>query len=128
MILGLGVDICDVRRMERAIRSDHFVRRVFRPEEISYADGKGKGRAASYASAFAAREAFSKAAGVSMYKLALSSRFCLDRSEGIPRLIVPPEVDADFSARKKLAWVSISHDGSYVVVVVAIEKAAGDLL
>ena len=126
MILGLGVDLCDIRRMQRAIRSDYFVRRVFRPEEIAYADGKGTGRAASYASAFAAREAFSKASGVSMYKLALGSQLRLDRSEEIPRLVVPPDVDADFSARKKRAWVSLSHDGNYAVAVVVIEKVTGE--
>ena len=52
--------------MLRAVRSRHFVERVFRPEEIAYAEARGgeRARAASYASAFAAREAFCKASGV----------------------------------------------------------------
>ena len=124
MILGLGVDLCDILRMQKAVRSAYFVRRIFRPSEIAYADGKGgdRARAASFASAFAAREAFSKASGISMYKVALSSRICLERSrEGIPRLIVPSDLDAGFAEGKK-AWVSLSHDGNYAVAVVVIES------
>ena len=125
MILGLGVDLCSVPRMQKAIRSGHFVRRIFRPHEIAYADGKGneRARAASYASAFAAREAFAKASGISMYKLALASDIFLERleNEGIPRLVVPAELDASFSDGRKRAWVSLSHDGDYAVAVVLIE-------
>ena len=54
MILGIGIDLCRISRMERAIRSRHFLERVFRPEEIAYAEGRGRGRAASLAAAFAA--------------------------------------------------------------------------
>ena len=122
MILGLGVDLCSISRMERAARSDYFVRRLFRPSEIAYAE-KGKGRASAYASAFAAREAFAKASGISIYSLALASRICLERTEGGPRLVVPPEVDAAFERGEKRAWVSLSHDGDFAVAVVVIENS-----
>ena len=123
MILGLGVDLCNITRMRNAVRSDYFVRRVFHSEEIAYADGKGNelARAASFASAFAAREAFSKAGGVSMYKVAFSRSFCLERRAGGPRLIVPRDLDADFAEGRKRALVSLSHDGDYAVAVVVIE-------
>ena len=124
MILGLGVDLCNITRMRNAVRSDYFVRRIFRPEEIAYADGKGTelARAASFASAFAAREAFSKASGISMYKIAFSRSFCLERPRaGGPCLFVPRELDADFEEGRKRALVSLSHDGDYAVAVVVIE-------
>ena len=126
--MGLGVDLCSITRMRNAVRSDYFVRRVFRPEEIAYAGEKGNelARAASYAAAFAAREAFSKASGVSMYKVALSSSFCLERhAERGPRLVVPRDLDADFEEGRKRAWVSLSHDGDYAVAVVVIEGVSG---
>ena len=123
MILGLGVDLCGISRMERAARSNYFVRRLFRPSEIAYAEGKGKGRAGAYASAFAAREAFAKASGISIYKLALASRISLERTEEGPRLVVPPEVDAAFERGEKRAWVSLSHDGDFSVAVVVIESS-----
>ena len=125
MIVGLGVDLCSISRMLRAVGSPHFVRRIFRPAEIVYADGKESehARAASYAAAFAAREAFSKASGISMYTLALSSRICLERVNGVPRLYVPPELDAELAeGSHKQVLVSLSHDGDYAVAVVVIEK------
>jgi holo-[acyl-carrier protein] synthase len=123
VILGLGVDLCSIPRMEKAARSSYFVKRLFHPAEIAYADEKGKGRAASFAAAFAAREAFAKASGVSLFALVLASRFHLERMEGVPRLVVPSDLDAGFASGKKRAWVSLSHEGDYAVAVVAIEAA-----
>jgi holo-[acyl-carrier protein] synthase len=123
MMAGLGVDLCSIPRMEKAVRSDYFVRRIFRPPEIVYADGKGnaRARAASFASAFAAREAFAKASGISIYRTALSSQIYLERTDGVPGLVVSPGLDADFAEGKKRLWVSLSHDGDYAVAVVVIE-------
>ncbi|MDR2522117.1 MAG: holo-ACP synthase [Synergistaceae bacterium] len=128
MIAGIGVDLCSIARMEKAVKGDHFVRRIFRPKEIAYANAKGnnRARAASFAAAFAAREAFAKASGISMYHLTLSSRICLEREEGQPpHLVVPPELDDGFTWGYKRAWVSLSHDGDYAVAVVVIEATAG---
>jgi holo-[acyl-carrier protein] synthase len=62
-ILGLGVDICEIARMERALARHATLReRVFTPEEIAYCDGKAR-PAESYAGRFAAREATIKALG-----------------------------------------------------------------
>ena len=62
-IVGLGVDICEIARMERAISRHPTLRdRVFTPEEIAYCDSKGR-PAESYAGRFAAREATIKALG-----------------------------------------------------------------
>lgn len=62
-ILGLGVDICEIERMERALaRHPTFRARVFTPEEIAYCDSKAR-PAESYAGRFAAREAVIKALG-----------------------------------------------------------------
>jgi holo-[acyl-carrier protein] synthase len=62
-ILGLGVDICEIARMERAIwRHPTLKDRVFTPEEIAYCDSKAR-PAESYAGRVAAREATVKARG-----------------------------------------------------------------
>ena len=62
-LLGVGVDLCGVARIERAIEKEHFYERVFTPEERAYLDQKGKGRAQSAAAMFAAKEAVAKALG-----------------------------------------------------------------
>ena len=62
-ILGLGVDICEIERMERALGRHPTMReRVFTPEERAYCDAKAR-PAESYAGRFAAREAVIKALG-----------------------------------------------------------------
>jgi holo-[acyl-carrier protein] synthase len=62
-ILGLGVDICEIERMERALGRHPAMReRVFTPEERAYCDGRAR-PAESYAGRFAAREAVIKALG-----------------------------------------------------------------
>jgi holo-[acyl-carrier protein] synthase len=62
-ILGVGVDVCDVRRMERALsRHPTLPRRVFTPEEVAYCE-RGGTSAECYAGRFAAREATIKALG-----------------------------------------------------------------
>ena len=62
-IVGLGVDICDIARMERALARHPTMReRVFTAGEIAYCEGKAR-PAESYAGRFAAREATIKALG-----------------------------------------------------------------
>ena len=62
-IVGLGVDICEIARMERALARHPTMRaRVFTPEEIAYCDAKAR-PAETYAGRFAAREAVIKALG-----------------------------------------------------------------
>jgi holo-[acyl-carrier protein] synthase len=62
-IVGLGVDLCDIARMERALERHATMRhRVFTAEEMSYCDTKAR-PAESYAGRFAAREAVIKALG-----------------------------------------------------------------
>ena len=66
MILGLGSDICDIRRIEKAIEryGDRFLERVFTETERAKAMRRTeKIRAATFAKRFAAKEAASKALG-----------------------------------------------------------------
>jgi holo-[acyl-carrier protein] synthase len=66
MILGLGSDICDITRIERALErfGQKFINRVFDPIEIAKAERRsGKMRTGTYAKRFAAKEACAKALG-----------------------------------------------------------------
>jgi holo-[acyl-carrier protein] synthase len=64
MILGIGSDIIDIRRIERTLEryGDRFVARVFTDIERTKSDRRAN-RAASYAKRFAAKEACAKALG-----------------------------------------------------------------
>jgi holo-[acyl-carrier protein] synthase len=66
MILGIGSDICDIRRIERVIAAhgDRFIERVFTDLERAKAMRRTEAiRAATFAKRFAAKEAASKALG-----------------------------------------------------------------
>jgi holo-[acyl-carrier protein] synthase len=64
MIIGLGQDICDIRRIEKTLEQfgDRFTARVFTDVERRLADRRAQ-RAATYAKRFAAKEACAKALG-----------------------------------------------------------------
>ena len=67
MILGNGVDLAEIHRIERALAAGHGDRlrnRVFTPGEQEYCESRRKGRLQSYAARFAAKEATMKALGV----------------------------------------------------------------
>ena len=69
MILGIGNDIIDIRRVEKTLErfGDRFTRRVFTEIEQVKSD-RLRLRAASYAKRYAAKEACSKALGTGLRK------------------------------------------------------------
>jgi holo-[acyl-carrier protein] synthase len=64
MIIGMGSDLCDTRRIAETLTrfGDRFVQRCFTPQEQAQAEGRAQ-RAATYAKRFAAKEACAKALG-----------------------------------------------------------------
>ena len=69
MILGLGSDLIDIRRIEKSIEpfGDRFIERIFTDIERAKSERRAQ-RAASYAKRFAAKEACAKALGTGLNK------------------------------------------------------------
>ena len=69
MIIGLGNDLCDIRRIEKSLErfGERFIQRVFTEVEQKRSEGRAT-RAASYAKRFAAKEACAKALGTGLRK------------------------------------------------------------
>ena len=69
MIIGLGSDLIDIRRIEKTLErfGARFIERLFTETEQRKSEGR-KNRAASYAKRFAAKEACSKALGTGFRK------------------------------------------------------------
>ena len=67
MILGLGNDLCDIRRIEKSLErfGERFIQRIFTEVEQKRSEGRAT-RAASYAKRFAAKEACAKALGTGL--------------------------------------------------------------
>ncbi len=67
MIIGIGSDLIDIRRVEKTIErfGARFIERCFTEIERAKSEGR-KNKAASYAKRFAAKEACSKALGTGL--------------------------------------------------------------
>ena len=67
MIIGIGSDLVDVRRIERTLarHGERFVTRIFTPVERATADRRAR-RSETYAKRFAAKEACAKALGTGL--------------------------------------------------------------
>ena len=67
MILGIGSDLIDIRRIERSLEryGERFVERIYTPVERARSERRRQ-RAASYAKRFAAKEACAKALGTGL--------------------------------------------------------------
>ena len=67
MILGIGSDISDVRRIAKVIErhGDRFIDRIFTPHERARAERR-RNRVETYAKRFAAKEACAKALGTGL--------------------------------------------------------------
>lgn len=64
MILGIGSDLVDIRRIERSMarHGERFIKRIFTEVERAHSDRRAE-RVASFAKRFAAKEACAKALG-----------------------------------------------------------------
>ncbi|HET9902524.1 MAG TPA: holo-ACP synthase [Xanthobacteraceae bacterium] len=67
MILGIGSDLIDIRRIERVLdrHGERFLARIFTPVERARAEQR-RDRVATYAKRYAAKEACAKALGTGM--------------------------------------------------------------
>ena len=68
MIIGIGSDIIDIRRIERTLArfGDRFTNRIYTERERARAERRPGQRAATYAKRFAAKEACAKALGTGL--------------------------------------------------------------
>ncbi len=90
MILGLGSDLVDMRRIQKALirYGDRFSHRLFTAEERADAESSFN-PAAVYAKRFAAKEAAAKALGVGIYRgIAWCDIAVTHNSSGMPILIL----------------------------------------
>lgn len=117
-ILGIGVDIIEVERVERGIKKfgKRFLDNIYTEEEIDYCNLK-KNPYPSFAARFAAKEAFFKALG---RKVGWKDVEVITYQKGRPFLRLKGELE-DLSKSHSL-HLSISHIKTYTVAMVVLEK------
>jgi len=124
MIVGIGTDIIEVKRIKKLIeKSSRFQDRVFTQGEIEYCERK-KNRACSYAARFAAKEAFFKALGTGWRKgVTFKDVEVINKPSGKPDLVLYGR-SKELSERYhiKNIYVSLSHVSEFAHSVVILEK------
>ena len=121
MIVGIGVDIVEVERIEKAARrfGDRFLKRVFTDQEITYSMGKVRPYQ-KLAARFAAKEAAFKALGTGMTSWK-EAETTIEPS-GKPNLVLSGRAAdhaSDLGAVR--SFVSASDTTQYAAAVVVLE-------
>lgn len=123
MILGLGIDLVHVPRLERTWQrfGRRFEVRCFQPDEAAEALARPR-PAAALAMRFAAKEAFAKAAGLGMRGLAFREIEVAHRPTGQPFLKLHGRARAwADQAGAAVSHVSLTDEGEYAAAVVVLE-------
>jgi holo-[acyl-carrier protein] synthase len=121
MIVGMGIDIVEIGRFERA--KPALLRRLFTPRELEYCEKKAR-KAHSYAGRFAAKEAFLKALGTG-YAKAIGWKDVQVESAGAGQLQLSLRGRAAAEAKRrrvKRLHITMSHSGAYAAAVVLLER------
>ncbi len=126
MIVGTGIDLCEVERIEKAMAAPHGARfrdRVFTSGEIAYAESKAN-RAERYAARFAAKEAGMKALGTGWRNgLSWHDLEVWNLASGRPALRLHGKA-AEFAERLGVRNISLSltHTARQAMALVILES------
>lgn len=120
MILGIGNDIVEIDRIEKALSRTGFKEKVFTQKEIQQLEQRG-GKIESYAGRFSAKEAISKAIGTGVRGFNLIDIEILNNSLGKPEVFFYKNLEEKMKIYS--VEISISHCKEYATAVaIVIER------
>ncbi|MCX7880495.1 MAG: holo-ACP synthase [Ignavibacteria bacterium] len=123
MIIGVGIDLIEISRIEQAITQygEKFISRVFTETERKYCEEYKDKKFLHYAARFAAKEAFSKAIGTGLRQgFKLNQVGIVNGDKGDPRIELFGSLAEKWGKYK--IFVSLSHLSSVASAVVIIES------
>lgn len=125
VVLGIGIDIIEINRIDKDIKDKRFKERVFTEHEIEYFYSRG-GNPCHAAGNFAAKEAVLKALGTGLAGTAWKDIEILRDGQGKPYAVLHGGAKsiADAAGIKKIL-VSISHSRDYAVAQ-AVSEGYGE--
>ena len=121
MILGIGNDIIEIERIEKAILREGFKNKVYTQKELKNIEKRGN-RVETYAGIFSAKEAISKAIGTGVREFSLTDLEILNDDLGKPYVIVSEKLDKIIKNKKEdyQIKISISHSKKYAIAMAII--------
>jgi holo-[acyl-carrier protein] synthase len=129
MIVGIGTDVCDIRRIMATLerRGERFPERVLGPAELQVFHARrarAPARGIRYlATRFSAKEAFSKAIGLGI-RSPMTWRACeiLNEPSGKSVLRLSGELAAWFEAQGWVGHVTLTDETDYAASFVVVER------
>lgn len=126
MIIGLGLDVCELERIEAAMErhGERFLRKVLTPFEYDGLPmGHEKTRLAYVAARFAAKEAASKALGTGFRRgVSLQTAEVRPLPSGKPELaLLGPALDVAAELGVSSSHLSLTHGRDIAAAVVVLE-------
>lgn len=109
--MKIGIDIVEVKRIERLIKNKKFLKKIYTPEEVRYCFAR-KNRAQHFAVRFATKEAVWKALG---------ERGITHRDIGVKNLPDGRPVVTIKGRTNKNISISLSHSDNYAVSVAVFQ-------
>ena len=121
MIVGIGNDIIEIERIEKAILKEGFKNKVYTQRELENIEKRGN-RTETYAGIFSAKEAISKAIGTGVRGFSLTDLEILNDDLGKPYVVVSEKLDKILKTKKEdyQIEISISHSRKYATAMAII--------
>ena len=121
MIVGIGNDIIEIERIEKAISRESFKNKVYTQRELENIEKRGD-RVETYAGIFSAKEAISKAIGTGVREFSLTYLEILNDDLGKPYVVVSERLDKIIKSKKEnyQIEISISHSKKYATAIAVI--------
>ena len=121
MIVGIGNDIIEIERIEKAISKESFKNKVYTQRELENIEKRGD-RVETYAGIFSAKEAISKAIGTGVREFSLTDLEILNDDLGKPYVVVSEKLYKIIKSKKEdyQIEISISHSKKYATAVAII--------
>ena len=121
MIVGIGNDIIEIERIEKAILKEGFKNKIYTQRELENIEKRGN-RTETYAGIFSAKEAISKAIGTGVREFSLTDLEILNDDLGKPYVVVSEKLDKILRNKKEdyQIEISISHSKKYAIAMAII--------
>ena len=121
MIVGIGNDIIEIERIEKAISKEGFKNKIYTQRELENIEKRGN-RTETYAGIFSAKEAISKAIGTGVREFSLTDLEILNDDLGKPYVVVSEKLDKILKTKKEnyQIEISISHSKKYATAMAII--------
>jgi len=125
-ILGIGVDIIENSRIDKSLKNNVFIKRIFSDLEIL--KGKQiKDKKSYYSKRFAAKEAFAKSIGTGFrYNLNFKDISIINDKEGKPLFLITEKIKKIIKKKFKTSsynfFLSMSDEKKYSIAYVILQK------